>query len=43
MRDLRELSIGHRIALTFMIVLMILFLLALIGFLTGGWEAQREF
>ena len=38
MRDLHELSLGHRIALTFVIVLVILFALALFGYLTGGWD-----
>jgi hypothetical protein len=35
---LSELSIGQRIALTFIIVLIVLFALALIGYLTGGWD-----
>jgi len=35
---LSELSLGHRIALTFIVVLIILFALALFGFLTGGWD-----
>ena len=33
-----QFSIGHRIAITFCIVLAILFALALIGFLSGRWE-----
>jgi hypothetical protein len=37
-----DLSIGHRIAITFIIVLVILFALALYGYLTGGWEAEAE-
>jgi hypothetical protein len=40
---LEDLSIGHRIALTMVIVLIILFALALFGYLTGGWdEAQGQ-
>ena len=38
MKSLEDLSIGHRIALTLIIVLIILFALALIGYLTGGWD-----
>jgi hypothetical protein len=33
-----ELSVGERIALTFVIVLAILLALALFGYLTGGWD-----
>jgi hypothetical protein len=35
---LEDLSIGRRIALTFFIVLVILFALALFGYLSGRWE-----
>jgi hypothetical protein len=35
-------SLGHRIAITFVIVLVILFALALYGYLTGGWEAEAQ-
>jgi hypothetical protein len=38
MPRLEDLSIGHRIALTVFIVLVILFALALFGYLTGGWD-----
>ena len=38
MRDLREMSIGQRVVLSFVIVLTILFALALFGFLTGEWD-----
>jgi hypothetical protein len=38
MRDLRDMSFGHRVALTFVIVLIILLALALFGFLTGRWD-----
>ena len=34
----RELSIGERIAVTFMIVLALLLALALFGYLMGGWD-----
>jgi hypothetical protein len=40
MPRLEDLSIGHRIALTFIIVLVILFALALYGYLTGGWDVE---
>jgi hypothetical protein len=35
---LEDLSLGHRVIITFCIVLAILFSLALIGYLTGGWD-----
>jgi len=35
---LNRISIGHRVALTVIIVLAILFALAIIGYLTGGWD-----
>jgi hypothetical protein len=38
MRDLQDMSLGHRIALTVVICLVILFALALCGYLTGGWD-----
>jgi hypothetical protein len=38
MRKLEDMTIGHRIALTFVIVLVILFALALAGFLSGRWD-----
>jgi hypothetical protein len=38
MRDLNEMTIGQRIALTFIIVLVILFALALVGFMSGRWD-----
>jgi hypothetical protein len=36
--DLREMTVGQRIAVTFVIVLVILFALALFGFFTGSWD-----
>jgi Zn-dependent protease with chaperone function len=39
MKPLEHYSIGQRIAITFIIVLVILFGLAFIGWVTGGWEA----
>jgi hypothetical protein len=42
MRNLEDLSIGHRIALTVIIVLVILFALALFGYLTGGWDVEAQ-
>jgi hypothetical protein len=40
MPRLEDLPIGKRIALTFIIVLVILFALALYGYLTGGWDVE---
>jgi hypothetical protein len=42
MSKLEDLSIGHRIAISVIIVLAILFALALFGYLTGGWEAEAQ-
>ena len=42
MKRLEDMTLGHRIALTFVIVLVILFALALFGYLTGGWDVQAE-
>jgi hypothetical protein len=42
MSSLENLSIGHRIAITVIIVLAILFALALYGYLTGSWEAEAQ-
>jgi hypothetical protein len=42
LRNLQDMTIGQRIALTFIIVLVILFALALFGYLTGGWDVQAE-
>jgi 5-bromo-4-chloroindolyl phosphate hydrolysis protein len=43
MKSLEDISIGHRIIITFCIILAILFALALFGYLTGGWnQAQGE-
>jgi hypothetical protein len=43
MRDLHEMTIAQRITLTVVIVLVILFALALFGFLTGRWsEADAQ-
>jgi hypothetical protein len=38
MRDLNEMTLGQRIALTFIIVLVILFAMAIAGFISGRWE-----
>jgi hypothetical protein len=35
-------SIGYRIVVTVVIVLVILFVLALIGYLSGRWEAEAQ-
>lgn len=40
--DLKNLSVGHRTALLFIIVLVILLALALFGYLTGGWDVQAQ-
>jgi hypothetical protein len=42
MRDLEDMSIGHRIAITVIIVLVILFALALFGYLSGRWEVEAQ-
>jgi hypothetical protein len=43
MPHLENLSIGHRIALTVVIVIAVILLLALVGYLSGRWEqAQAE-
>jgi hypothetical protein len=39
---MENLTIGQRIAVTFIIVLAILFALALFGYLTGGWEVEAQ-
>jgi hypothetical protein len=38
---LQDLSIGHRVAITVVIVLAVLFALALYGYLTGNWEEDE--
>jgi hypothetical protein len=38
MRDLQDMSIGHRVMLTVVIVIVITILLALFGYLTGRWD-----
>ena len=43
MRDLHELSLGERIMLTVAIALVILFALALAGYLSGRWDDQSRF
>lgn len=35
-------TLGHRIAATFVIIIIILFILALIGWLSGGWEESSS-
>jgi len=39
---LEDMKLSHRIALTLIVVLVILFALALWGFLTGGWQDQAK-
>jgi exopolysaccharide biosynthesis protein len=38
MRDLNRMTLGQRIALTFVIVLIILFAIAVAGWISGGWD-----
>ena len=38
MRELQDMTIGQRIAITFLIVLLILFALALFGWTIGRWD-----
>jgi hypothetical protein len=40
MQKLEDLSIGHRIAITVIIVLMILLAFALYGYLTDSWDVE---
>lgn len=42
MRTLDEMSFGNRIALTFVIVLIILLAMAFIGWISGGWDAEAK-
>ena len=42
MKKFEDMSVGQRFAVTMIIVLVILFALALYGFLTGGWEDQSK-
>lgn len=42
MKPLEEYSIGQRIVISLLITLCILFLLAFVGWISGGWEAQGE-
>jgi len=42
MRKLEDFPLGHRIAITVVIVLVILFALALLGYLSGRWEAEAK-
>jgi hypothetical protein len=41
MRDLHEMSFGHRVMLTVAIVIIILIVLAAFGYLTGRWEEAQ--
>lgn len=41
-RWFNELSLGHRIALTVIVVLIVLFAFAIAGFLSGRWEAGAQ-
>lgn len=42
MMRLENISIGHRVAITVVIVLVALFALALYGYLTGAWDEYAE-
>jgi len=42
MRPLEDISIGNRIALTVAIVVIIIILLACVGYLSGRWEAEAQ-
>jgi hypothetical protein len=43
MRDLQDMSLGHRVMLTVAIVVILLILLAAFGYITGRWdEAQAK-
>jgi hypothetical protein len=38
MKPLEDMTVGHRIVLTFIVVLVILFVLAIVGFMSGRWD-----
>jgi hypothetical protein len=38
MKPLEDATIGQRVVATFIIVLIIILILALIGWISGGWE-----
>jgi hypothetical protein len=42
MRPLEDMHVGHRIALAVIIVLVIMFILAMIGYFSGRWEAEAQ-
>lgn len=42
MRDLQDMHIGHRVMLTVAIVVIIIILLACVGYLSGRWEAEAQ-
>jgi hypothetical protein len=42
MKRLEDISIGNRIALTVAIVVIVIILLACVGYLGGRWEAEAE-
>jgi uncharacterized protein YneF (UPF0154 family) len=42
MRSLENISIGNRIALTVAIIVIIVILLACVGYLSGRWEAEAQ-
>jgi hypothetical protein len=42
MKKLEDMTLGQRIVVTFIIVIIILFALALCGWMTGGWEVEAR-
>jgi hypothetical protein len=42
MRPLEDMHIGHRIMLTVAIVVILIILLACVGYLSGRWEAEAK-
>jgi hypothetical protein len=42
MRDLRDLHIGQRVMLTVALIVIIIILLACVGYLSGRWEAEAQ-
>jgi hypothetical protein len=40
MRNLRDMSLGHRVMLTVAVVIILLLLLAAFGYVTGRWEVE---
>jgi hypothetical protein len=42
MRDLNDMSLGHRVMVTVVVVVVIMLILACIGYLSGRWEVEAQ-